>query len=113
MTEGIRRIVKSPFFERFILGVILLAAVLVGMETYPGLVAGHGDTLHAFNEIVLWIFVAEAILKMAQYGAGFLRYFRDPWNAFDFSIVAICSCRSAARTSPCCGWRESRERCGS
>ncbi len=77
-------------FERFILAMIVLAAVLVGIETYPAAVERYGDTLHFLNEAVLWVFVVEALMKMGQHGAKWYRYFLDPWNLFDFSIVAVC-----------------------
>ncbi len=84
------RFVDSAFFQYFILGVILAAAVVVGIETYPGVVKEHGDLLHFLDKLILWIFVAEAVLKMARHGKHFYRYFTDPWNVFDFLIVVVC-----------------------
>lgn len=66
---------------------ILLAAVLVGMETCQTIAVPHGELLHLQNEIMLWIFVVEAVLEMAQHGENFYFYFSDLWNLFDFSIV--------------------------
>ena len=43
-----------------------------------------------FNDAVLWVFVVEALIKMGQHGTRFWRYFRDPWNVFDFTIVVVC-----------------------
>jgi len=85
-----KRIAGSGQFQYFVLGVILLAAVLVGIETYPGLVARYGNVLHTLNDIVLYVFVVEALIKMAQHGRHFYRYFLDPWNIFDFIIVVVC-----------------------
>lgn len=82
--------VSSQAFQRFILLVILIAALLVGIETYPHVVARYGGLIHALNTIVLWIFVFEAVVKMAQHGRAFYRYFLDPWNVFDFVIVVVC-----------------------
>ena len=90
MIEPIRKIVDSNAFQYFILSCILLAAVLVGMETYPDVVSKYGRTLEILNQVVLWIFVVEAVLKMAQYGTKFYKYFADPWNLFDFTIVVVC-----------------------
>ena len=90
MTDTLKKIAESTTFQRGILGVILLAAVLVGLETYPDIVAEHGKLLHRLNDVVLWIFVVEALIKMGQYGRNWHRYFQDPWNVFDFSIVVIC-----------------------
>ena len=90
MTVLFREIVESKTFQYFILAMILLAAVLVGCETYPYMVSNHGHLLELLNDVVLWIFVVEAALKMAQYGRHFYKYFTDPWNIFDFLIVVVC-----------------------
>ena len=90
MTEFFRKIVDSSLFQYFILGCILVAAVLVGCETYPYMVKNYGGVLKVLNDVVLWIFVVEAALKMAQHGTKFYRYFKDPWNLFDFTIVVVC-----------------------
>lgn len=90
MTDFLKRVVDSTVFQFFILAMIVAAAVLVGLETYPSVVERHGGLLHALNRIVLWIFVVEAAIKMAQHGRRFYRYFEDPWNMFDFTIVAVC-----------------------
>jgi voltage-gated sodium channel len=90
MAEKLRRLTQSHTFQNLITGVILVAAVLVGLETYPELVHRHGATLHLLDQIVLWIFVAEALLKIGAEGRRPWRYFSDPWNVFDFAIVAAC-----------------------
>ena len=96
------KIVDSGLFQYFILGIILVAAALVGIETYfpdPAADATAADItshekamswLNLLNSVVLWIFVLEALIKMAQFGTSFWKYFQDPWNVFDFSIVVVC-----------------------
>ncbi|MEO0474558.1 MAG: ion transporter [Planctomycetota bacterium] len=86
----IGRLVASKLFQNTILLLILFAAVLVGIETYPAMMDEHGHLLHSLDKIVLWLFVAEAVLKMAQHGKYWYRYFKDPWNIFDFTIVVVC-----------------------
>ena len=46
--------------------------------------------LNVANHLVLWIFVAEVVIKMGAEGTKPWRYFRDGWNCFDFVIVAAC-----------------------
>ncbi|MEM9415021.1 MAG: ion transporter [Planctomycetota bacterium] len=84
------RLIASPWFQNTVLVLILLAAVLVGLETYPSVMDRHGDLLHLLDKVVLWLFAIEAALKMAQHGKHWYRYFQDPWNVFDFIIVAVC-----------------------
>ena len=90
MTERLGRLVDSDGFQYGILGVIVLAALLVGLETSRNLVQRHGDLLHRLDALVLWIFVVEAALKMARHGRHWYRYFGDTWNVFDFLIVVVC-----------------------
>lgn len=89
MSEALARIVHSSWFHRFITTVILFAAVLVGVETSPGLVARFGPLLHLLDQVVLGVFILEIVLKMGAEGSRPWRYFRDPWNVFDFLIVAV------------------------
>ncbi|MEM9295183.1 MAG: ion transporter [Planctomycetota bacterium] len=84
------RLVRWPWFDRFILLCIAGAAVLVGLETGPQTVARYGELLHFLDEVVLWVFAAEAALKMLAGGKRWHDYFRDPWNLFDFTIVVVC-----------------------
>jgi voltage-gated sodium channel len=90
MTETIQDFVRSKGFQWSVLALIVVAAVLVGLETSPEIMGRYGRIINQLNDIVLWAFVAEAALKMAQHGRHFYRYFKDPWNVFDFTIVVIC-----------------------
>lgn len=90
MADKIKKIVDSKIFQYFIIGVILSAGVIVGLETYPGLMNTHGDLLHLLDHIVLYIFVLEILLKIASKGSKPWEYFYDGWNVFDFIIVAVC-----------------------
>jgi voltage-gated sodium channel len=89
MSAFASRITNSPWFQRFIITVILLAGVLVGVETAPALVAAHGHWLRALDTVVLGIFVLEIALKIAAEGKQPWRFFRDPFNVFDFLIVTV------------------------
>ncbi len=88
MSELCRSIACSASFQKFITWVIVLAGVLVGIETYPAAVAEYGTTLHALDKLVLGIFVVEIAIKMVAEGKRPWRYFHDSWNVFDFVIVA-------------------------
>ena len=90
MPQTLRTVVDSKLFQRSIVAVILLAGVLAGAETYPELVARHGALLHWLNAAVLWIFVAEIVLKMGAEGRSPWKFFYDSWNIFDFLIVVVC-----------------------
>ena len=91
MQQVLKKVADSKWFQNFITAVILAAGVVVGFETYTKFAHEHHTTLKALNDIILWIFVAEIVVKMGQHGiTRFYRYFFDPWNVFDFLIVAVC-----------------------
>ena len=90
MVDFCRRISTAPWFQNFILGFILLAGVVVGMQTYREFEADHRQILNLADQIILGIFVLEVLIKIIAEGKSPWNYFRDPWNIFDFAIVAIC-----------------------
>ena len=90
MIELFASIRDSRRFQGFILVIIGIAAVLVGLETYPEIVAQHGELLHVLDAIILGIFVIEILIKLASFGSRPGRFFADGWNVFDFVIVAVC-----------------------
>lgn len=90
MTAKLKTIVESSVFANAILKLIVLAAFLVGLETYPSIMERYGHAIHTIDKIVIWLFVLEAALKIASGGKRWYRYFADPWNLFDFTIVVVC-----------------------
>ncbi|MCJ8330821.1 MAG: ion transporter [Lentisphaeria bacterium] len=90
MQEKIKKIAESSAFSIFIILVIILAGILVGIETYDSIAEKHHTLLHYLDKIILWIFVIEILIKMTAEGKQFWNYFKDPWNIFDFIIVAVC-----------------------
>jgi voltage-gated sodium channel len=78
--------IEAPTVQRFIIGLILLNAATLGMETSPTIMAAIGPVLLAVDRAVLVVFALEIAIKLFAYGA---RFFRDGWNVFDFAIVAI------------------------
>lgn len=89
MTAVFERVAQSARFQNLITGIILFAAVLVGLETDARIVARYGELIHALNQLVLGIFVVELAVKLAAEGRRPYRFFLDPWNVFDFLIVAV------------------------
>jgi voltage-gated sodium channel len=84
--ERAASLVESRRFQAVIITLIIINAITLGMETSDSVMASIGSLLLAFDDIVLAIFVAEISLKLFAYQ---WRFFRDPWNVFDFIIVAI------------------------
>jgi voltage-gated sodium channel len=89
MSQLARSIAGANWFHYFITGVIVLAGALVGVETSPAMVASYGGALDVLDRVVLAIFVVEIVIKLAAEGNAPWRYFRDPFDCFDFAIVAV------------------------
>lgn len=113
----------NEYFNMFMTFVIVIAGVLVGIESYPGLIS---DKLSAQLDIVIvTIFLLELLFKICMEGVRpwrfvnfnsfkaiydlptctccqiLARYFTGPlwkWNWFDFAIVATSLYFSAAST---------------
>lgn len=83
------RVVGTAWFEKFIIALILINAVVLGAETSPALVARFGDWMLWANHVILAVFVIEAAMKIIAVAPRFGRYFGDGWNLFDFSVVAL------------------------
>jgi voltage-gated sodium channel len=77
--EGVR-------FTRFIIGLIIVNAVILGLETSPAVMDRAGGFLLTANSVILGVFVIEILLKLVAFGP---RFFRSGWNLFDFFVVGI------------------------
>jgi voltage-gated sodium channel len=86
MTEKLRNIVESNRFQNAILAVIVINAIIIGMETSPALMESYGPILVRLDLIALGIFILEILVKLFVYR---LSFFKDGWNIFDFVIVAV------------------------
>jgi len=84
--QKIRELVESSRFQNTIMAVIILNAIVIGMETSPALMDSFGSVLGVLDQIAIAIFVVEILLKLIVYRRGF---FKSGWNIFDFVIVAV------------------------
>jgi len=86
MRAQIIRLVESSRFEKFIIAIITVNAVILGLETSPSIMARFGGILVAMDKAAIGIFVIEIVLKLFAYR---LRFFTSGWNLFDLAIVGI------------------------
>jgi len=84
------QIVESNLFRNFILGLIILSGVIVGIETYPETYSKNAYLFQLIDQVIILIFVLEIGLKLISNGKKPWNFFSDPWNVFDFIIVAVC-----------------------
>lgn len=83
-------LVENEVFKASILFVIVIAGLVVGLQTYPSLETSA--TLGNVDLVILFIFTVEVVLKIIAEGVAPWRFFNGEewkWNLFDFSIVIL------------------------
>ena len=78
--------VENPRVQNFIIALIVLNAIILGMETSPAIMERIGPLLLTLDGIILGVFVVEIAMKLIAQGPAF---FRRGWNIFDFLVVGI------------------------
>jgi voltage-gated sodium channel len=86
MRGAIRRRMESSGVQYFITLLIVINAIILGLETVPQAMESYGGFLLAVDHIILGVFVIEILLRIYAHR---LAFFRDPWSLFDFTVVAI------------------------
>lgn len=80
------RWIESPRVSSFVIGVILLNAVILGLETDQDLMARSGNLLVALDKACLVVFLVEIACKLLAFRGIF---WRSGWNIFDFVVVGV------------------------
>lgn len=78
--------IESKRIQSLVIGVILLNALILGLETSRAAMESAGGILLALDKLCLLVFIAELAVKMFCYRSHF---WRSGWNVFDFLVVAI------------------------
>jgi voltage-gated sodium channel len=82
-----RLIADSQRFQTLIFAVIVLNAIVLGLDTYGGLRDEVGGLLTTVNDACLGVFVVELTIRIAAYGRRPLDFFKQGWNVFDFVVI--------------------------
>ncbi len=86
LQQKVQQLVEKNWFSHSILVLILINAVLLGMETSATLMQNFGAAILLADKALLTVFVLELLLRIFAYR---LNFFKDPWSLFDFAVVAI------------------------
>ncbi|WP_422345090.1 ion transporter [Parasphingorhabdus sp.] len=78
--------IESALFQNVIMAVIVVNAVVIGLETSAAAMTSFGPILIMLDRLAITIFVVEILLKLVVYR---LQFFRSGWNIFDFVIVSV------------------------
>ncbi|MBD8877846.1 ion transporter [Roseibium polysiphoniae] len=86
MRDKLKALTGSREWELAIVGLIVINAITLGLETSTAATEALGGVLTGFDRFILMVFVVEISLRIVANG---FRFFKDPWNLFDFIIVSI------------------------
>ena len=86
LRERCRQFIENSLVQRTLLALILINAVILGMETMPGVMAAFGSYLLALDKAILVVFVVEIAIRLFVHR---LAFFKDGWSVFDFIVVGI------------------------
>jgi voltage-gated sodium channel len=76
----------DPWVEGLVIGLILINAIFLGMETSASIMAVAGGIIISLDHLILSLFVLEIAARIVVHR---LQFWRDPWSLFDFTVVAI------------------------
>ena len=86
MKEKIHQLVEGTKFQNFIVVLIVVNAIILGMETSDYLMQNFGVFLKTVDALILKVFVIEILLRLYVYR---FRFFTQPWSLFDFFVVGV------------------------
>jgi len=89
LQKKLTKIISSALFDKIIIGLILLNALILGLETSPELMSRYAGHFVIIQNIILMAFILEAILKIAAVAPRLNLYFGNGWNLFDFSVIIL------------------------
>ena len=84
-----QRVAAAAWFHWGVVGVIGVNALVIGLDTSAFLAERYGTWFKAANQLLLGIFVVEAVVKLIAQWPRPQRYFKDGWNVFDFAIIVV------------------------
>ncbi|MCP5265192.1 MAG: ion transporter [Burkholderiaceae bacterium] len=84
--QRLEHLLAHPMTERVLIALIIVNAVVLGLETDKATMARWGALLTRIDVAILTVFVVEIALRLWVRRSAF---FRDPWSVFDFIVIAI------------------------
>jgi voltage-gated sodium channel len=96
MRDRLAALVTSRRWEWAITALILVNAVMLGLETSDTAMAAAGPLLIAIDGAILAVFAVEIATRLYVHR---LRFFADPWSVFDFLVVGVSLLSAAGELS--------------
>jgi voltage-gated sodium channel len=82
----LKLLIENPVTQRIIISLIIINALLLGLETSAEIMAAVGTYIVLLDQAILGVFVVEIVSRIYIYR---LNFWKDPWSLFDFAVVSI------------------------
>lgn len=86
---ALTRFAYGNAFEFTIVGLIIVNAFFLAVLTLPDINPTLRVVAETFDAVVIWVYVAELLIRIASYGKKPWMFFTAPWNVFDFLVLAL------------------------
>ncbi len=86
MRDRVERFIESKPFQYTIIALIVINAIILGLETSEFVMGHIGPVLKTLDSLILKIFVVELALR---FYVQRLKFFVRPWSMFDLVVVVI------------------------
>lgn len=86
MQKKIETFVEGKIFQNVIITLIIINAIILGVETSDWAMVNFGKSLKIIDYIILKVFIIEILLRLYVYR---IKFFLRPWSIFDFIVVSI------------------------
>ncbi|MFE1800475.1 ion transporter [Streptomyces sp. NPDC059517] len=82
-----RGVTEARWFAAAVFALIIANALILGIETYTGVVHRWHGQLKLVEHCFLAAFTVEILLRAGAHADRPRDFFRDPWNLFDLAVV--------------------------
>jgi voltage-gated sodium channel len=86
LRAAIRNWVEGPRVQNSIMVLIVINAIILGLETVPSAMDNYGTLLLTLDHLILSVFVIEILLRIFAHRLGF---FRDAWSIIVVGIALV------------------------
>lgn len=86
LRSRLRAVLEHRHVQGLIVALILINAIILGLETSPAVMDRWGRWLLGADQLILAVFVVEILARLYVHR---LAFFRDAWSVFDLLVVGI------------------------
>jgi voltage-gated sodium channel len=82
---------QKNVFDNMIIALICLSGITLGLETEASIYNEYISCFNIFDNLLLWVFGIEILIRIIAYSPDYKEYLSDNWNRFDIIIFILCA----------------------